>query len=296
MRGRWPTAGLTPYTWPAPPPGQLRGFVPPRRRPDAPGARPTAPPSPFTPPRPADQAPDQSFDSERGAFLATPDPVGLYVDPPPPASAALVKMSQSRSARRLRLVTLILVGLTMSGLGLAEYLGASIPLAAYFGSGLLVVGIALILATWFGRARGLLGLGVLLSLAALVFSAAAASPQLPQTASAPLVYTSVSQSPPGGDTRDVAQLTVDLSRLTLPSDATYRARVDLGRIEVIVPKDTNVVVHYSTDLGQVRAYGTEIAKGTERSGDIGDPDVAEPGQPTLTLDLSLDVGNIEVRR
>ena len=57
---------------------------------------------------------------------------------------------------------------------------------------------------------------------------------------------------------------MDLSRLTLPSDATYRARVDLGRIEVIVPKDTNVVVHYSTDLGQVRAYGTEIAKGTER--------------------------------
>ncbi len=137
---------------------------------------------------------------------------------------------------------------------------------------------------------------MLLSVAALIFSAAAASPQLPQSTSPPLVYTSVSQLPAGGDSLDVGQLTVDLSQLTLTSDAAYRARVDLGRLEVIVPKDANVVVHYSTDLGKVRAYGKEIAQGTELTGDIPDPDVAEPGQPTLTLDLSLDVGNIEVRQ
>ena len=254
------------------------------------------PMSPLTQGRLAEPAPEPSFESERGAFLATPDPVGLYVDPPPDAPAALVKMSQTRSARRLRLLTLILVGLTMSGLGVAEYLGASIPLAAYFGSGLLVVGIALILATWFGRARGLLGLGVLLSVAALIFSAAAASPQLPQSTRRPLAYTSVSQLPADGNSLDVGQLTVDLSQLRLTSDAAYRARVDLGRLEVIVPKDANVVVHYSTDLGKVNAYGKEIDKGTELTGDIPDPDVAASGTPTLTLDLSLDVGNIEVRQ
>ena len=279
----------SPYTWPKPPPANFAGSVPPTADP-MPATHPTAQP------RPAGPTPQPSFESERTAFLANPDPVGLYVDPPPPAPAALVRLSDTRSARRLRLVTLILVGLTMSGLGVADQLGASIPLAAYFGSGLLVAGIALILATWLGRARGLLGLGVLLGVAALISSAAAASPQLPQAASPPLVYTSVRQLPAGGDSRDVGQLTVDLSQLTLTSDAVYRARVDLGRIEVIVPKDADVVVHYSTDLGKVRAYGKDVDQGTERTGDIPDPDVAVPGQPKLTLDLSLDVGNIEVRR
>jgi phage shock protein PspC (stress-responsive transcriptional regulator) len=287
--------GSASYTWPVPPPSNFAGSFP-RTADPMPPMAPQAPIPPMAQPRYSDPAPEPSLESERGAFLATPDPVGLYVDPPPTAPAALVKMSQTRSARRLRLITLILVGLTMSGLGVAEYLGASIPLAAYFGSGLLVVGIALILATWLGRARGLLALGVLLSVAALISSAAAASPQLPKTSSPPLVYTSVSQLPAGGDHRDVGQLTVDLSQLKLTSDLAYKARVDLGRVEVIVPKDVNVVVHYSTDLGKVRAYGTDIAQGTERSGDIPDPDVAEPGQPTLALDLSLDVGNIEVRQ
>jgi phage shock protein PspC (stress-responsive transcriptional regulator) len=292
VRQAGPPPGSAPYTWPVPPAANFAASYPRTADP----MPPTSSMSPMAQPRPAGPAPEPPFESERGAFLATPDPVGLYVDPPPTAPATLVKMSQTRSARRLRLLTLILVGLTMSGLGVAEYLGASVPLAAYFGSGLLVVGVALILATWFGRARGLLGLGVLLGVTALVFSTAAASPQLPSAASPHRIYTSVSQLPAGGDAFDVGQLTVDLSRLTLTSDVTYRARVDAGRIEVIVPKDARVVVHYATDLGKVRAYGKDVAKGTELMDDIGDPDVAEPGQHTLTLDLSLDVGNIEVRQ
>ena len=87
----------------------------------------------------------------------------------------------------------------------------------------------------------------------------------------------MSQLPADGNSLDVGQLTVDLSQLAMTSDAAYRARVDLGRLELIVPKDANVVVHYSTDLGKVSAYGKEIAKGTELTGDIPDPDVAKPG-------------------
>ena len=65
-----------------------------------------------------------------------------------------------------------MLGLTLSGLGVADHLGATITPAVYAASALLVVGLALVLATWFGRARGLLPIGVVLALGVLGLSAA----------------------------------------------------------------------------------------------------------------------------
>jgi predicted membrane protein len=79
-------------------------------------------------------------------------------------------------------------------------------------------------------------------------------------------------------------------------DATYKAHVDLGRLEVTVPKNVNVVINYTADLGAVRAYGAEIQAGSELSGLIRDPQPAQSGQHTLTLELSVDAGNIQVQR
>ncbi len=266
--------------WPAPPPANFAGSVP-----SIPAYAVSGSVSTRTGARAV---------AERSVFLADPDPVGLYVEPSPTAPATLVKLSETRSARRLRLVTLILVGLTMSGLGVIDYLGGAIPLTAYFGSGLLVVGIALILATWLGRARGVLGLGVVLGITTLIF-AAVGQAELPQVMTPTKTYTTISELVPG-DSVDVGELTVDLSQLALTADAAYTASVDLGHLDVIVPKDARVIVHYSNDLGATTVFGTDIAGGTELAGDVTDPVVAKPGQPTLTLDLSVDVGKLEVRR
>jgi hypothetical protein len=46
-----------------------------------------------------------------------------------------------------------MLGLTLSGLGLADYLGAAITPAVYAAAALLVVGLALVLATWLGHSR-----------------------------------------------------------------------------------------------------------------------------------------------
>ena len=70
-----------------------------------------------------------------------------------------------------------MLGLTLSGLGVADHLGAAITPIMYAATALLVVGLALVLATWFGRARGLLPVGVVLALAVLGLSAA--GPGLP---------------------------------------------------------------------------------------------------------------------
>ena len=55
-----------------------------------------------------------------------------------------------RSAKRLRLISLIVLGLTLSGLGIAQAFGVAIPLAGYLAAALLVIGLTLVAATWLG--------------------------------------------------------------------------------------------------------------------------------------------------
>src|SRR5829696_1548060 len=144
--------------WSGPPPGNLTATPP------APSYGP--PPVPPTP------APDPE-QGQRAAFLATPDPVGLYVEPTgSTVPERLVRPGQRPSARRLRWVTLLILGLTMAGLGIADNLGADIGPSVYASAALLVVGVALVLATRWGRARGLLPIGALLAVGVLGLSAA----------------------------------------------------------------------------------------------------------------------------
>ena len=230
--------------------------------------------------------------AEHNAFLAEPDPVGLYAESPP---APPVKMSATKSAKRLRLVSLIVLGLTLSGLAIAQALGVAIPLAGYLAAALLVIGVTLVAATWLGMARGLLPVGVVLAVAVLIVTAAGPALRVPFATSAH-AYTTVAELPAAGDSEDFGNLSIDLSQLAITTDTSYTAHVDLGRLEVTVPKDANVVVNYSADMGAVRAYGNEVRAGSELTGQIPDPQSARPAQHTLILNLSVDAGNIEVQR
>jgi phage shock protein PspC (stress-responsive transcriptional regulator) len=238
------------------------------------------------------QVPPDSPSAAHAAFLAEPDPAGLYVEPAP---GLPVKMSHTRSAKRLRLVSLIVLGLTLSGLGLAQALGVAVPLAGYLAVALLVIGLTLVAATWLGMARGLLPLGVLLAIAVVIVTAAGPAMHAASAATSSHAYSSVAELP-AGDFEEVGKLSVDLSRLAVTSDVTYAAHVDVGQLLIRVPKDSNVVINYTADLGAVRAYGAEIQAGSELTGQLKDPQRTQPGQHTLTLDLSVDAGNIEVQR
>jgi phage shock protein PspC (stress-responsive transcriptional regulator) len=253
-----------------------------------------APPDEWPTP-PAASLPDPAPDPEPAvhtAFLAEPDPVGLYVEPTP---APPVKMSNTKSAKRLRLVSLIVLGLTLSGLGVAQALGVAIPIAGYLAAALLVIGTTLVAATWFGMARGLLPVGVVLAVALLIVTAAGPVLRVP-FATSTHAYMTVAELPATGDSEDFGNLSIDLSQLAITADTSYTAHVDLGRLEVTVPKDAKVVVNYSADMGAVRAYGNEVRAGSDLTGQIPDPQPARSAQHTLTLNLSVDAGNIEVQR
>jgi len=266
-----------------------------------PAAPPTAPvhthaaaPLPAPVPTPAQPDPEELA---RAAFLAQPDPVGLYTEPEP---APLVRPGTTLAARRLRLATVTALGLTWLGLGVADALGVAVGPAVYAASGLLVVALGLVAATRLGRARGLLPIGVLLALAAVITSGLL-GPTLAEPAREasrlidhPVAYTSAADFPAAGDRLDVGDLDVDLTGLTLAGDATYTAVVDTGRVVVRTPPGVGVVLRYSVDTGSVEAYGGRVADGTP--GD--ERRVLVPtatGQRTLTLDLTVDTGAIEVR-
>jgi phage shock protein PspC (stress-responsive transcriptional regulator) len=281
-----PPPGQSGAQWPAPP---ARNFAP------VPNA---VQPTSATPP--ASVVAAGPVRDERAAFLATPDPVGLYSEPmAPSATGSMVHQRRRPSARRLGWATLVVLGLTLTGLGLADYLGAAIGPIIYAAAALLVVGLALVLATWLGRARGLLPLGVVLTLVVLGLSAA--GPGLPGIPPSVIPDTRVAYSAPadlpvGGNHLDAGTLIVDLSRLPIRSDTAYKARVDLGTLDVLVPKDANVVVRYSVDAGSVTAFTRAVAAGTELSGLVTDPQPLRSDRPTLTLDLAVDLGTVQVRR
>jgi predicted membrane protein len=108
-------------------------------------------------------------------------------------------------------------------------------------------------------------------------------------------YTQVTEFPVAGDSRDMGQVTTDLSKLKLTADATYTSHVDFGSLTVIVPPDAQVRVDYSVDSGAVEVFDRMVAGGTELH-DVLPPGTAQVGSPTLTLDLSVDHGRVVVRR
>ena len=260
-----------------------------------PTAAPTWPAAPTPAPAPAAVDVEQRA---RAAFLAEPDPVGLYTEP---AAVPAVRAGSTLAARRLRLVAVSALGLTWLGLGIADALGVAVGLAVYAGAGLLVVALGLVAATRWGRARGLLPAGVALAVAA-VAAAGFWNPTLSAPADEvtrgmfghPVAYTSATAFPVDGDRLDVGSLDVDLTGLTLTSDATYRADVDTGRVLVRTPPGTGVVLRYTVDTGDVRAYGGSVGSGSDLAGERVLVPPAQ-GQRTLTLELRIDTGVIEVR-
>jgi phage shock protein PspC (stress-responsive transcriptional regulator) len=248
---------------------------------------PTPPAANLSPPTPDPEV------VEHTAFLAEPDPIGIYAEPAP---LPPVKMSDTKSAKRLRMVSLIVLGLTLSGLGVVQGVGIALPLVAYLAAALMVIGLTLLAATWFGLARGLLPVGVILAIAVLIVAAGGPQLRVPVETTSSHAYTTLAELPVAGDTEDFGRLSVDLSQLAVTADTSYTAHVDLGELQVTVPKDVHVVVNYTADVGAVHAYGDEIQAGSELTGQFTDPQPAQQGQHTLTLNLSVDAGNIQVQR
>ncbi len=234
-------------------------------------------------------------DAERAAFLATPDPVGLYDELPVPVALPVpVRRRDGLAARRLRLASLLVLGLVLTGLNILDRTGVAVGAAGYSAAALLVVGLAVVAGAWWGRAPGLLPVGLLL-VPVVVLSALAAEVPLEQFGHARRSYQRVTDLPSTPELLGSGSARVDLSRLALTEDATYAGRLETGRLEVQVPDDVNVEVRYGVEVGAVEAFGQQTRSGFDLRGSTEAPG-AVAGRPTLTLDLSVEAGQLAVVR
>jgi phage shock protein PspC (stress-responsive transcriptional regulator)/predicted membrane protein len=89
----------------------------------------------------------------------------------------------------------------------------------------------------------------------------------------------------------IGRIVLDLSDVQFPADETHvNARVDVGRLDVIVPRDVALRVHGDTQFGDVNVLG-DIADGhdVERS-------VEQDGKRVLVLDAHVGAGSLRVNR
>jgi predicted membrane protein len=156
-----------------------------------------------------------------------------------------------------------------------------------------VIGLALIVGAFDGPHPGLVVAGVFVSLAVL---AVAATP--PDAFHGGIGERSIRVT----DQADLAarydvglgELSLDLSDLDMTESAEIEATVGAGELTIMLPQDLAVDISASAGAGQVDLFG-EVNEGLSVTNTY-TSDGFESATVTLTLDLDVAAGNIEVDR
>ncbi|HEY7468335.1 MAG TPA: LiaF domain-containing protein [Acidimicrobiia bacterium] len=156
---------------------------------------------------------------------------------------------------------------------------------------LAVVGIALIIGAFDGPHTGLVVAGVFLSLAVIAVAAAPENAFHGGIGERTIRVTDETLLAPRYDV-GLGELTLNLSQLTLTESTEVAATVGAGEIRVLLPSDIPVSIEASAGAGQIDLLG-QTADGISVSKTYVS-DEFETAEVTLTLDLDVAAGNIEV--
>jgi hypothetical protein len=171
---------------------------------------------------------------------------------------------------------------------------ATIDVRVAFAAELAVVGVALLIGAWFGRSRGLIAVGLALTLVAGTLSAI--------------------DVPMRGDIGE----TIVHPRSTAQLDSRYRLAIGhleldldgtqfdgrphkvvltdaIGFIEVFVPADARVEIKARSDIGAIRVLGRPEISGTHSHIDVVDDPPGATG-PRIVIDAHVGFGAIKVAR
>ncbi len=156
---------------------------------------------------------------------------------------------------------------------------------------LVVVGAGLFMSAWFGRAHGLIALGLLLS---IPLTALAIVDVPLEGGAGERTYRPATAADVKDEYRLVAgQLTIDLVDTPLGRTTDIEASVAFGELRVFVPDGITVEVDAHAGAGDINVFGIEeggISIDNDRIVDGGE------GASTLRLDLEVGMGSIHIER
>ena len=153
-----------------------------------------------------------------------------------------------------------------------------------------VVGLALMVGAWEGEHGGLIVLGVFLSIFTLLIALTPVTEFSAGIGERTFRPATVSVLQPDYEL-GIGQMRLDLTRLDFAADTAVDARVGMGELIVIVPDGVVVDVVAESTAGEVELFGTSWdGVGVEQTRSSGS------GDHTLTLNLDVGLGRVEVRR
>lgn len=227
------------------------------------------------------------------SYVPRPYVAPSYVTPPAENTAVWTPpppVVRQRSA--LGLVTLsvaTLVAGVMSWIALAG--NEDVTVGRIVAAALIVVGGGLVVGTWYGRARWLVAIGVLLSIA---LGGAALADRGDVTFRGGFGERTWVVDGASSDYRlGVGEARLDLTQLSAGQHATVTSSVSLGHLIVVVPDDVPVRVHATVRVGEINEFGKSLVdgdNGMDRTLHYG-----PPGDPVIEVDANVGTGQLEVR-
>jgi hypothetical protein len=239
----------------------------------------TAPPPPPFPQPPTTSAPTTSAWTQHASWPAPP--------PRPP---------RPKRPRRRPFLTPLTLSVLLIGGGVVALLNdadvTAVTTAQALAGAVCVIGIALLVSTRFGRARGLIPVGILLLLATIPASVI----DVPITGGVGdrrYQPTTVAQVRPSY-ALGIGELDLDLRDLALGDETVeIDAQVGIGRLDLHVPSTARVEVHAHAGAGQLSLFGNTYENDWPLNETFTAPGT---GDGTIVLDAEVGAGQVQVTR
>ena len=209
------------------------------------------------------------------------------------APAEAVVRKERRTGPRLFGYALAIIAIGVGVLASLDLAGVPVADSAYPALALVASGLMLVVGAFWGRPGGLIALGLVSALATGA-TLAVGDLEAGQIDRSPSTSSAVASD----YDLDLGEIKLDLTGVVDASELdgrTVELDVGLGRIEVTVPDDIDVVVRSdlgagdSTIFGEQSSGGTDTVTSSARSSSRADV-------PTLTLDVHVDLGEIQINR
>jgi phage shock protein PspC (stress-responsive transcriptional regulator) len=253
---------------------------------DAPTMSTTATATATEPAGPSGFVPDDPPPSPPSAY-----PPSLPWPELPPPRPSRVRRERSMLGRFAWSALLIVAGVAW----LIDLTGAAqVDVRVVFAIELAVVGVALLVGTWLGRSRGLIALGLVLTMVAGTLSAI--DVPFRGDIGEHIVQPNTTGQLDGRYRLAIGHLELDLSHTHFDGKGHHVVLTDaVGFIEVFVPENARVEVKGRSDVGAVRVLGRPEVSGTHSHIDVVDDPPGTSG-PRIVIDAHVGFGAIKVAR